>query len=90
MVIVDDGIATGATTVACVRQARNAGAAYVAVAVPVAPPDTVERLYGEAGEVICVEAPPHFHAVGEFYDAFEQVSDERAAAYLAAGRGAGE
>lgn len=82
VLIVDDGIATGATTIACVRQVRNAGAERVTVAVPVAPPDTVERLRAEANEVICVETPAHFGAVGQFYEAFDQVSDEQAKAYL--------
>ena len=81
-VIVDDGIATGATMTACARQVRNADADRVVVAAPVAPPDTVERLLGEADEVICVETPPYFGAVGEFYESFEQVSDERAVACL--------
>mgnify|MGYP006282822673 FL=1 len=81
-VIVDDGIATGATMTACARQVRNADAERVVVAAPVAPPDTVERLLGEADEVICVETPPYFGAVGEFYESFEQVSDERAVACL--------
>jgi len=81
-VIVDDGIATGATMTACARQVRNAAAERVVVAAPVAPPDTVERLYGEADEVICVETPPYFGAVGEFYESFDQVSDERAEACL--------
>ena len=84
-VIVDDGIATGATMTACARQVRNADAERVVVAAPVAAPDTVERLHGEADEVICVETPPYFGAVGEFYESFEQVSDERAEAYLSGG-----
>lgn len=82
VVIVDDGIATGATTSACVRQVRNAGAEYVAVAVPVAPPSMVERLAGEADAVICVDMPSRFSAVGQFYDSFEQVTDEAASRHL--------
>jgi predicted phosphoribosyltransferase len=82
VLIVDDGVATGATTIACIRQIKNAGAARVILAVPVAPPDTVEQLLTEADEVICVESPPHFGAVGQFYESFEQVSDERAKSYL--------
>jgi predicted phosphoribosyltransferase len=82
VVVVDDGIATGATTTACIRQVRNAGAEHIVLAVPVAPPDTVERLLGEADEVICVETPPHFRAVGQFYESFEQVSDDQARTYL--------
>jgi len=82
VLIVDDGIATGATTIACLRQVKNQGAERVVLAVPVAPPDTVDRLTGEADEVICVETPPHFSAVGQFYDSFGQVSDTEAEAYL--------
>lgn len=83
VVVVDDGLATGATVRACVRQLRNVGAARVVVAVPVGPPDTVERLREEADEVVCVETPPHFSAVGQFYESFPQVSDEEAMGYLA-------
>jgi len=82
VLVVDDGIATGATTTACIRQVRGAGGERVVLGVPVAPPDTVERLLREADEVLAVETPPHFGAVGQFYRRFDQVSDEDAAAYL--------
>ena len=82
VLVVDDGVATGATTIACVRRVRAAGAARVVLAVPVGPPATIERLRGEADEVVCVETPPHFRAVGQFYESFDQVSDEEAKAYL--------
>ncbi|MFW5934376.1 MAG: hypothetical protein ACOCQL_00840 [Halolamina sp.] len=58
----------------------------VVLAVPVAPPDTVERLRGEADAVIAVEVPSPFYAVGQFYDSVEQVADERAMTYLAGDR----
>lgn len=82
VVLVDDGVATGATTTACLRQLRNADAESVVLAVPVAPPDTVERLQGEADAVVCVEVPVQFHAVGQFYESFEQVVDDEAVTYL--------
>lgn len=82
VLVVDDGIATGATTIACVRQAREAGAERVIVAVPVAPPDVVESLREEADEVIAVITPSNFGAVGRFYESFNQVPDETAMAYL--------
>lgn len=82
VIIVDDGIATGATTVACVRHAYSRGARRVVLAVPVAPPDTVRRLEGEADAVITVEQPPDFMAVGQYYRHFQQVSDDEARAYL--------
>ncbi|MFD1646952.1 phosphoribosyltransferase [Haloarchaeobius litoreus] len=81
-VVVDDGVATGATTIACIRGAREAGAERVVLAVPVGPPDTVERLRAEADEVVCLLIPPQFHAVGQFYESFTQVSDEEAMSYL--------
>jgi len=82
VLIVDDGVATGATTIACIRQVNAAGAARVVLAVPVGPPDTIERLASEADEVIAVETPPHFGAVGQFYDDFTQVTDDEAVEYL--------
>ncbi|UPV76554.1 phosphoribosyltransferase (plasmid) [Halorussus limi] len=82
VVVVDDGLATGATTIAALRQVRAAGASHVVLAVPVGSPDAVERLRPEADEVIAIETPPHFSAVGQFYDSFGQVSDEEAMSYL--------
>lgn len=82
VLIVDDGVATGATTTACIRQVRNAGAERVILGVPVGPPDSIERLRTEVDEVVCVETPPHFGAVGQFYDRFEQVTDDEAIGYL--------
>ncbi len=82
VVVVDDGVAAGATTIACLRQVRQAGAERVVLAVPVAPPDVVDRLLPEADEVIVVEAPPHFETVEQFYEEFGTVPDERAVACL--------
>lgn len=80
--IVDDGVATGATMIACVRAAYAAGAARVVVAAPVASPRAVETLESEADAVIVVEAPEEFGAVGRHYRSFQQVSDEEALTYL--------
>ncbi|MFB6105720.1 MAG: phosphoribosyltransferase [Halobacteriaceae archaeon] len=80
--IVDDGVATGATMHACIAAARNAGAERVVVAVPVGAPDSLAELAGDADEVVSVERPARFGAVGQFYRQFEQVSDEEALAYL--------
>lgn len=82
VIVVDDGLATGATAIACVRAVRGAGATRVTLAVPVAPPDSVERLAREADEAVSVETPPHFGAVGQFYRSFRQVPDHEARAYL--------
>lgn len=82
VLIVDDGVATGATTTACIRQVKNAGADRVILGIPVGPPDSIERLGSEVDEVVCVETPPHFGAVGQFYETFTQVTDEEAIDYL--------
>lgn len=76
VILVDDGLATGATMMAAVREVRNMGAGKVVVAVPVAAPDTIERLKKEADEVICLETPSLFFAVGQWYENFRQYSDE--------------
>jgi predicted phosphoribosyltransferase len=82
VLVVDDGVATGATTTACLRQVREADPERTILAVPVAPPDTLLRLREEADEVFCVETPEYFGAVGAFYDDFRQVSDAEAMSYL--------
>lgn len=80
--IVDDGVATGATAIACVRQARAESAGHVIVAVPVAPPEVISDLEAVADAVIALETPERFGAVGRFYRSFEQVPDEEAITYL--------
>lgn len=82
VVVVDDGVATGATTIACLRQVRAADVARVVLAVPVAPPETLTRLTEEADDVVCVETPRWFTAVGAYYDDFTQVADDEARALL--------
>jgi predicted phosphoribosyltransferase len=82
VLIVDDGIATGATMKACIRQAREEGARSVTVAVPVGPPSSIEDLREEADAVHCLETPASFRAVGQFYRHFDQVTDEEAKEYL--------
>ncbi|RSS76734.1 phosphoribosyltransferase [Streptomyces sp. WAC06614] len=83
VVIVDDGIATGATAAAACEVARAQGAARVVLAVPVAAPQAVERLRHVADAVLCLSAPADFAAVGQWYDDFDQTSDEEVAALLA-------
>lgn len=75
-IIVDDGLATGSTMVAAIHSVRARGAAKVVCAVPVASPDSLERVRGLADEVVCLDAPPAFNAVGQYYRHFDQVSDE--------------
>jgi putative phosphoribosyl transferase len=75
-VIVDDGIATGSTVRAAAAIARARGAAAVVVAAPVAPPDVGSRLSDVADEVVVVESPRGFQAIGSFYADFSQTTDE--------------
>ncbi|AEH36832.1 phosphoribosyltransferase [Halopiger xanaduensis] len=82
VLVVDDGVATGATATACLRQVRAADADYVGLAVPVGSPQSVADLEAEADEVIALETPENFRAVGQFYREFGQVTDEEAIAYL--------
>ncbi|ELY52102.1 phosphoribosyltransferase [Natronolimnohabitans innermongolicus] len=82
VIVVDDGVATGATARACLRQVRADGAAYVALAVPVGSPQSLAALESEADDVIALQAPESFRAVGQFYRDFGQVTDEEAVAYL--------
>ena len=85
-VIVDDGIATGSTARAACQVARALGAAAVVLAVPVAPPSADRALRGDADEVICLEMPERFLAIGEWYEDFAQTSDEEVVALLRVAR----
>jgi putative phosphoribosyl transferase len=82
VLVVDDGLATGATMAAAVAALKASGAGRVIVAVPVGAADTVARLRGTADEVICLEVPDPFYAVGAHYRSFPQVSDEEVIAML--------
>ena len=75
-IVVDDGLATGATARAALRVARARGAAYLVLAVPVAPPETLRALAVETDEVVCVEAPRRLYSVGEWYLDFAQTTDD--------------
>ncbi|MEU4211018.1 alpha/beta family hydrolase [Streptomyces sp. NPDC026206] len=75
-VVVDDGIATGATASAACQVARAQGAARVVLAVPVAPPDAAAAFREEVDELVCLSTPALFSAVGEWYRDFSQTSDE--------------
>ena len=76
VIIVDDGIATGNTMLAAIRMMRYQRPGKIVVAVPVAPPQTAEKIKREVDELVCLYSPPDFGGVGQFYDDFEQVSDE--------------
>ncbi len=88
IVVVDDGIATGATARAACAVARVEGARRVVLAVPVGAPDAIESLADAADEIVCLETPEWFSAVGQWYADFTQVSDEEVVDLLerAAGR----
>ena len=75
-ILVDDGLATGATMEAAVRSVRRKKAVKVIIAVPVAPLETVARLKKSVDEVVVLAAPESFWAIGQFYEHFPQVSDE--------------
>ena len=85
VIIVDDGLATGGTARAAIRVARARGAERVVLAVPVAPPDTVAALAREADEVISVETPEPFFAIGGWYADFTPTSEQEVVDLLAAG-----
>jgi putative phosphoribosyl transferase len=82
VIVIDDGIATGATTRAALQAIRNRKPKELVLAVPVAPPDTVAKLRPEVDTLICLETPELFGAIGYFYRDFRQVSDEEVIAIL--------
>jgi len=75
-VVVDDGIATGGTAEVALRSLKRQGAATVILAIPVAPEESLARLASVADEVVCLESPAPFAAVGQWYARFDQVLDE--------------
>ena len=85
-VLVDDGIATGSTARAACQVARAHGAAWVVLAVPVAPPSSEAALAGDADELVCLETPHRFLAIGEWYEDFSQTRDEEVVSLLRAAR----
>lgn len=86
--IVDDGIATGATVRAALHAVRRAAPAHLVLAAPVVPPDTAERLRDDADEVICLATPSAFWAISMFYANFPQVADAEVSAMMDAARDA--
>jgi predicted phosphoribosyltransferase/pimeloyl-ACP methyl ester carboxylesterase len=77
VVVVDDGIATGATAIAAIRSMKAAGARKVVLAVPVGPRDTIHAMRSEADDVICVSVEDDFYAIGQFYEDFSPFEDEQ-------------
>jgi putative phosphoribosyl transferase len=74
-IVVDDGIATGATVRAALKALRRRKPRRIVLAVPVAPADTLEALHPEVDEIICLDTPDPFFSVGQFYRDFHQVDD---------------
>jgi len=83
VILVDDGLATGATMLAAVQALRQQRPARMVVAVPIAPPETCEELRAEVDDVICAVTPEPFHAVGLWYEDFSQTTDEEVRDLLA-------
>ena len=76
VIVVDDGLATGATMISALQSLRQHRPEKLICAVPVSPPDTLAKVEAIADEVVCLETPPFFEAVGQFYRHFPQVEDE--------------
>jgi len=96
VIVVDDGIATGGSIRAALRGVKRMAPKKVVLAVPVAPSDTIESLRSEADEIVCLDTPEYFMAIGEFYEDFSQTNDDEvielleAAAHRPAGRAAAD
>jgi predicted phosphoribosyltransferase len=83
VILVDDGLATGATMLAAIAALRRRKPARIVVAVPTAAPDTCEQLRAEVDEVVCAITPYPFHAVGVWYEDFDQTTDDEVQELLA-------
>lgn len=81
-IIIDDGIATGATTLAAIQAVRSRKPKELVLAVPVAPLDTVKKLHSEVDAIVCLDTPEDLGAIGYFYRDFHQVSDDEVVALL--------
>ena len=76
-ILVDDGLATGATMMASITSARYLKAQKIVVAIPVSPPETLEKIKAEVDEIVCLATPSVFWGVGAFYESFAQVEDNQ-------------
>jgi len=82
IILIDDGIATGSSMQVAIAALRHRAPFQIVVAVPVAPASTCRRLRREVDDLVCVQVPDSFYAVGEFYQDFSEVSDEAVTALL--------
>lgn len=82
VILIDDGVATGYTLLAALRSLREKKPSKLVLAVPVGPPETFDRLNSEVDDLVYLEAPTSFAAVGQFYNHFDQVSDDEVVATL--------
>jgi predicted phosphoribosyltransferase len=83
VILVDDGLATGATMLAAIAALRKKTPAKIVVAVPVCPPETLQEVERVADETVALFAPDWFRGVGQFYDDFAQINDEEVRVFLA-------
>jgi len=90
VIVVDDGLATGSTMIAALHALRQRQPSRLICAVPVAPPDTAAEVAKSCDELVCLETPEYFYAVGQFYRHFPQVEDDEVVAALRGGQAAGE
>jgi predicted phosphoribosyltransferase len=81
-IVIDDGLATGATMIAALHAVRARNPATLVCAVPVASGESLVRIGSLADETVCLETPVGFHAVGQFYHVFDQVSDDAVERFL--------
>lgn len=77
VIVIDDGLATGATMISALHGLRAKRPAKLICAVPVSPPETLRKVRELADQVVCLQAPPYFQAVGQFYRHFPQVDDDQ-------------
>jgi len=82
-IVVDDGIATGTTIRAVIKALRLKGPKSIVLAVPVAPADAIEALRGEVDDIVCLETPEAFFAIGLYYRDFHQITDDEVIGLLA-------
>jgi len=84
VIVVDDGLATGATMISALHSLRNQNPAKLVCAIPVASPEALEKVRPMADDVVCLHAPDDFQAVGQYYRHFPQIEDEEVMAVLQA------